>query len=392
MDKDTLVNLSVPSIAKRPDAQKALAFFTDYLPEGSSLSERHYCLKNSLKARPKCEVCGSEVNFQLGKYNRFCSRKCSIAFYKNDASIKKKISESNKRSAEQAKEKRKETNLKRYGVECTFTTINNDRKAKGLVSPSVSKNADVSSLLSESVLREMHHEKKLNLVEIANELGVTERAIWNRLKMFSIEQMYWGGSSLETRICDFLEGLDVQFKRNYKPDFLQDKEIDIWIPESKLGIEINGLYWHSEHKRPKTYYHDKAKTCLNNGVRLIQFWEHEIIEKEKLVFSMIRNAVGRSEIKLSARDCIVVESTKADRETIRTFLDENHLKGYHHYSRAFLLKNKDGEILSTMTFSKPRFSKSSGLELIRFCSKMNTTIRGGPVNCGNIVHLFLSLI
>ena len=48
---------------------------------------------------------------------------------------------------------------------------------------------------------------------------------------------------------------------------LNGKEIDIYIPSLKLGIEYNGLYWHSEvNGKDKNYHFNKLNNCNKQGV------------------------------------------------------------------------------------------------------------------------------
>jgi hypothetical protein len=61
---------------------------------------------------PNCPVCGKELSFnQIIENRRFCSRKCSA-------------------SSKELKEKRKQTNLKRYGTESIFQSDNFKEKTK----------------------------------------------------------------------------------------------------------------------------------------------------------------------------------------------------------------------------------------------------------------------
>ena len=46
-------------------------------------------------------------------------------------------------------------------------------------------------------------------------------------------------------------------------------EIDIYLPELKIGFEFNGLYWHSELFKDKNYHLDKTKYFKENGIRII---------------------------------------------------------------------------------------------------------------------------
>ena len=60
-----------------------------------------------------------------------------------------------------------------------------------------------------------------------------------------------GVSKLEKEIFDFIENIyngkiieNYRFEKNLSP--AKSREIDIFLPDIKIGIEIDGLYFHSE--------------------------------------------------------------------------------------------------------------------------------------------------
>ena len=58
---------------------------------------------------------------------------------------------------------------------------------------------------------------------------------------------------------------------SYKPDFLNLKELDIYIPDLKLGIEYDGQNYHNEDKLERD--EDKNNLCLENDITLIRVRE-----------------------------------------------------------------------------------------------------------------------
>ena len=57
---------------------------------------------------------------------------------------------------------------------------------------------------------------------------------------------------------------------------LEGKEIDILIPSYSLGIEYDGLYFHSEKdgKGPE-YHYNKTLQCRTKGIQLIHIFSDE---------------------------------------------------------------------------------------------------------------------
>ena len=169
--------------------------------------------------------------------------------------------------------------------------------------------------------------------------------------------------------------IDVQNKiLNYR---LNNKELDIYLPDNNLAIEYDGLVFHSEGNskyamfanRPKNYHLDKTNLCESNNIQLFHIFEGENIELWK---SMIDNKLGLNK-KIYARKCIIKE---LEFNLIREFLDENHLQGSVNTNINLGLFYED-ELIQVMTFSKPRFNKNYQYELIRLCTKKFTNVVGG---------------
>jgi len=58
-----------------------------------------------------------------------------------------------------------------------------------------------------------------------------------------------GSSQMERDLADFCRQYFPCLLTNNK-EFIKPKEVDILIPEIKLAIEFNGLYWHSLENKP----------------------------------------------------------------------------------------------------------------------------------------------
>lgn len=155
------------------------------------------------------------------------------------------------------------------------------------------------------------------------------------------------------------------------------KELDIYIPDYNLAIEYDGLMFHSEgnsehsmfRNTDKSYHLEKTELCLKNNIQLFHIFEGEDLD---LWLSMINSKLGLNN-KIFARKCIIKELKSS--ETV-TFLNKNHLQGFCQAKINVGLFYED-ELVSVMTFSKPRFNKKYEYELIRFASKRNYTVVGG---------------
>ena len=183
-------------------------------------------------------------------------------------------------------------------------------------------------------------------------------------------------SKNEEEIMEFL-GIDGYELHNR--DILNGREIDIYIPSLKLGIEYDGLRWHSEIFNKDTNYHlSKTEECERQGIRLIHIFEDEWQYKRDIVKSRLLNLIGKTPNKIYARKCVIKE---VDSHTASKFLDENHIQGTCNSSYRYGLYYND-ELVSIMTFGKLRKNlgstdKDGYYELLRFCNKSNTAVIGG---------------
>ena len=155
---------------------------------------------------------------------------------------------------------------------------------------------------------------------------------------------------------------------------LKGKELDIYLPEKKIAIEYDGLFWHNDKSGKDEKYHlIKTEECEKQGIQLIHIFEDEWIYKKEIVKGRIKSILGLDRTRIYARKCKV---KKIDNRTCNEFLQENHLQGEDRSSIRYGLYYEN-KLVSVMTFGKPRFNKNYDYELIRFCSKIGFQIIGG---------------
>lgn len=161
--------------------------------------------------------------------------------------------------------------------------------------------------------------------------------------------------------------------RSYKDGI----EIDIYLPELKIGFEFNGLYWHSELFKDKNYHKDKTNYFSKKGIRVIHIWEDDWNNRKEILKSQIKNWIGKSDRKIWARNCQIKEIKLVDE--YRVFLNENHIQEYTSSTIKIGLYYNN-ELISLMTFDKfegRKKMKQSEWNLSRFCNKINTSVVGG---------------
>jgi hypothetical protein len=181
-------------------------------------------------------------------------------------------------------------------------------------------------------------------------------------------------SFAESILFEFINSVfDGKIIQSYRDEL----EIDIYLPELKLGFEYNGLYWHSDDRKDKNYHINKTNHFSKRGIKIVHIWQDDWIYKTEIVKSQIRNMIRLTSNKIFARNCDV--AFMDDSGLVKRFLNDSHIQGYVNSNIKIGLFN-DGELVSVMTFDKFEGRKKmedGGWNLSRFCNKTNTNVVGG---------------
>lgn len=213
-------------------------------------------------------------------------------------------------------------------------------------------------------------------VDIANELDVYYSTVIDYCKQhgFKIKQRSQY-SQTEKEVADFIKDLGFDAELNTR-SVLYPKEIDIYVPTKNLGIEINGLYWHSydrkSNDREDRFRHlSKTKQAEKQGVELLHITDWEWTNKTDITKSILRSKLGVNK-KIYARQ---TRCSKADSRSARKFLNENHIQGACPSAVYFGLYSNN-TLVMIASAGKNRFNKSQ-IELHRIATVQNYTVVGG---------------
>lgn len=180
-------------------------------------------------------------------------------------------------------------------------------------------------------------------------------------------------STIETEILGFLHLHNITTKHHDR-DILDGEEIDILIPQLNLGIECDGIYWHSELAggKDKHYHLNKTKLSLDKNVNLMHIWDWEWRCRQDIIKSILLNKIGKFK-KIYARKCIIKQVNNNDKSK---FLIDNHIQG-DDTSSIRLGLYYETDLVCLMTFVKSRYDKKYQYELSRYCNLLNTNVIGG---------------
>ena len=196
-------------------------------------------------------------------------------------------------------------------------------------------------------------------------------ALSNGMKKINLNIIHSKTSKAENEIKEFIKNLGYECETNRT--ILGGKEIDLYIPSLKIGIEYNGLIWHTENFGNKNkYYHlEKTEKCKESGVELIQIFEDEYVNSKEIVLAKIRHILhcDNNILKISARKCNVFEIGKNEAEI---FLNKNHIQGFSK-STIYLGCFYNNELIGVMSFIK---NYDNVFILNRFATNYNYGCRG----------------
>ena len=296
---------------------------------------------------------------------------------KND-DIKNKIKETNFRiygaenifKSEIIQNKIKSNNMLKYGVE--YSTQRTDVKNKikiGKINYSIGDTQDMIYNYDKN-LYNIKCKNCDQYFEISGEILSNRKAINTTLCTICHTIGSYSSSGLEVQLYNFI-------KENYSGEIVTNSrkiisplELDIYLPESKIAFEFNGIFWHNEIGKEKDYHLNKTENCEKQGIQLIHIYEDDWNNKQDIIKSIILNKLHKHTSIIDSEKCEtkVIEDTNI----IKDFLNNNHIQGFI-ASKVKLGLYYNNELVSLIIFSK----NNSNYELLRFCNKLNTSVIGG---------------
>lgn len=182
----------------------------------------------------------------------------------------------------------------------------------------------------------------------------------------------WSGfftSQPEKDIKELIEKYGIKTIANSRKILSNGKELDLCIPEKRIAIEFNGLYWHREEAVGKDYHYDKWNMCKQQGIQLITIWEDDWRDKKEIVSQMLLHKLGVSDsTKIYARKTYIKEISISESDK---FLDHNHIQGKAAGSIRLALIYEN-EIVAVAVFKN---QNNTTAELVRYAT--SKTVIGG---------------
>ena len=259
--------------------------FNDFNKDKDSIQELIYRIKNKIEEKPKCPICGKITNFRRFHegYREYCSLECSrksLAYYYHK---------------NQTRSKSKALKWKKLGFDIKFDP----------------DNKNIYTIYNKC---DIHNPFKINASTFFNrwnDNSVILCPICNPER--NIE------SSIETIIKTILNKNNIEYIQHNRT-IIHPRELDFYLPKYNIGIECNGIYWHSgiNGKKRMQIKYNLAKT---NNIKLLTFWEDDIRNNTETVESIIKEHCKLNDILLSINNTIKV----IDNNIANDFINKNSL-------------------------------------------------------------------
>ena len=169
-------------------------------------------------------------------------------------------------------------------------------------------------------------------------------------------------SNVNKKFAEKLDRYGISYEVEYP---VYDRVFDFKIGD--ILVEIDPYITHNTTFNPYNkkndyigiginYHKEKSKLAQEHGYRCIHVWDWD--DTGKIIQLLLKRK------RIYARDCQVREIYLSE---AKEFLDRYHLQNYGRCRIRLGLYYKD-ELVSVMTFSKPRYNKKYDYELIRYAS------------------------
>ena len=299
--------IGINIIQNTPELLQYVIETTAFLPQDADLRERLSYIKEGRTEIKMCPYCENRCSIKTQKYktlNTCSSKNCRnkysgdgvsrrwaiYDFTKRNAKIKetcrKKYGVDNFNQLPEAWEKKKKTLTKHYGS-LKNAEVERVKKHKALY-----KSLGITNNSSEHITKEAQEimqdrdkfialAKEHTVYEIMQTLGIS-RSMVN--KLCAKHDFCCGYKhenvplTTERPIEEYLKSRKIDFVMHSR-SIIKPSELDFYLPDYRMAIEVNGCRWHTETKGKDRHY-NKYKLCKELNIDLLNIWDTDIKDKE----------------------------------------------------------------------------------------------------------------
>ena len=198
---------------------------------------------------------------------------------------------------DEVKQKVENTNIKRYGAKSFLLTEKGQKRSKQTM---IEQHGSVKQ-----AYKERHEKTKQTKKERYGDENYNnpEQIVKTQIKLYG---GLWGNKTYvtskgEKEVLEYVKSIyngtiiendRTQMEPNSENNWLENHELDIWLPDIKVAIEYNGTYWHSLPNIVESD-HFKKLQCESKGISLISISEQDWTDNPERCKMTIRSHIGK---------------------------------------------------------------------------------------------------
>lgn len=258
-------------IKKNPDIKEYCQIILKKYPSLDKLCNVLYFIQSNKKEPPKCIVCGKYINYT--NYLHFHSTHCSL----NCVNCRNSDSKLHSKTTNLLRKYYKMKNLFKDYVIPLFSA----KEYKGRQYKYKWKCVKCGNIFESNISNTTHFQENIN---------VNLKRLPRCLKCYP---KCSGFSNQEKQLLLFCKQYFKNILENDKK-LIKPYELDIVIPEIKLAIEYNGVFYHSN--LDKNYHLNKTELAEKQNYRLIHIWENDWLENKDIIKQKLINIFLNKEV------------------------------------------------------------------------------------------------
>lgn len=190
----------------------------------------------------------------------------------------------------------------------------------------------------------------LTIQAAAEKLGVIESTIYRLSREYDCRSVLAITSrAYEKKITDFLDENNINYLTNVRT-VIAPLELDIYIPDKNIAIEVGAFFWHcDQYGRGSEYHYGKWDRCKEQNIGLFQLFDDELFDNWELTKHKLLRALDISVPVINVNE---VEITKCTIEEEQEFLDKWHNPGYSAERTETIACKFNNKIIAILTINE----------------------------------------
>lgn len=401
--------INISTIESTPEILQYVIETTAFLPQDADLRERISYIKEGRTEIKKCPYCENRCSINSNRSmicctcssqicrNKWNSDQVSKVFSNYDftkrneksrKTFREKYGVDNYNQLPEAWEKKKKTLKKHYGSlqkwkEYEQIKIKDLYKSLGITNNSSAHITKEAQEIMQDRDKFIALAKEHTMYEIMQTLGISHSMVNKLCAKYDFCCGYKHENvplTTERPIEEYLKSRKIDFVMHSR-SIIKPNELDFYLPDYRIAIEVNGCRFHSCRTKTKSYHYNKYKLCKELNIDLLNVWDTDIKDKEGceefLDLILLPYNTDTFKIKIGANNDYHITDGKITSKVEFVEIKPKHykmivdkylyclLEFYKEVLNDFIQNNQVKEVISYQQIDKvfDRFYKNIGFEL-----------------------------